>query len=156
MLDKGYPPLGFYFSLSFEAIDTDVDSAFQEVSGLTVERETDTIGEGGQNLYKYKVPKAAKYSNLILKRGMVAESSDLALWFRQTMGADLSAPIVPQQVFLSLLNDQGGLLAFWSFEQAWPVKWSVSDFKAQDSAIVIETLELAYTRFQQQKVPKQP
>ncbi|TGE14012.1 phage tail protein [Hymenobacter elongatus] len=154
MLDKGYPPVGFYFSLSFEAIRTTADAAFQEVSGLSVERETETIGEGGQNLYKYQVPAVAKYSNLVLKRGLLIEGSALAAWVRTTIGSDLSEPIVPKQVFLSLLNEQGGPLAFWSFEQAWPVKWSVSDFKADDSAIVIETLELTYTRFQQQRVSK--
>ncbi|RSK43448.1 phage tail protein [Hymenobacter perfusus] len=152
MPDKGYPPVSFYFTLSFEAIKTTADAAFQEVSGLAVERETETIGEGGQNLYKYTVPTVAKYSNLVLKRGLLIEGSALAAWVRTTIGSDLSEPIVPKQVFLSLLNPEGDTLAFWSFDNAWPVKWSVSDFKAEENALAIETLELTYTRFQQQRV----
>jgi phage tail-like protein len=30
---------------------------------------------------------------------------------------------------------------------AWPKKWSVSDFSAETSDVVIETLELAYQTF---------
>ena len=59
-----------------------------------------------------------------------------------------------KQTYANSILTQGDPLAFWSFEQAWPVKWSVSDFNAQDSTIAIETLELTYTRFQQQRVPK--
>lgn len=152
MPDTGYPPSGFYFSLGFSDVKTTADAAFQEVSGLSAERETETIGEGGLNLYKYTVPTVAKYSNLVLKRGLLTEGSALAAWVRNTIGSDLTAPIVPKQMYLKLLNEQGQPLAFWSFENAWPVKWSVSDFNAQDSTIAIETLELSYTWFRQQRV----
>ncbi|GAA4055190.1 phage tail protein [Hymenobacter glaciei] len=152
MPDQGYPPVGFYFALGFSGVNTTADAAFQEVSGLSAERETETIGEGGQNLYKYTVPTVAKYSNLVLKRGLLTEGSDLATWVRNTIGSDLSVPIQPKQVYLKLLNEQGQPLAFWSFENAWPVKWSVSDFNAHDSTIAIETLELSYTWFRQQPV----
>ena len=151
MPDQGYPPAGFYFSLSFEAIRTGADAAFQEVSGLNAERATETIGQGGQNLYKYQVPGVAKYTNLVLRRGLLMEGSALSAWVRSTIGSDLTDPIVPKQVFLSLLNPDGSPLIVWTFEQAWPVKWSLSDFKAEENVLAIETLELAYTRFQQQK-----
>ena len=98
------------------------------------------------------MPTVAKYSNLVLKRGLLIEGSALAAWVRNTIGADLSEPIQPKQVYLKLLNDEGQPLAFWSFENAWPVKWSLSDFNAQDSNLVIETLELSYTWFRQQRV----
>ncbi|MCC2545353.1 phage tail protein [Hymenobacter sp. BT175] len=148
MPDANYPPVGFYFRVSFGAGGASVDNAFQEVSGLTMELETTSIPEGGQNLYKHRVPTVGKYSNLVLKRGLVAEGSDLARWCSSTVGADFSAPIVPRQVLVSLLNEDGNPLASWSFDNAWPVKWSISDFKAQENALAIETLELAYSRFQ--------
>ena len=152
MPTSNYPPVGFYFALGFSDVKTTADAAFQEVSGLSAERETETIGEGGQNLYKYTVPTVGKYSNLVLKRGLLIEGSALAAWVRNTLGSDLSEPIKPKQVYLKLLNSEGQPLAFWSFENAWPVKWSVSDFNAEDSTIAIETLELSYTWFQQQRV----
>jgi phage tail-like protein len=32
----------------------------------------------------------------------------------------------------------------WTFEQAYPVKWSGPQFKADDNAVAVETLELAH------------
>lgn len=147
---KGSSPIGFYFSLGISDVKTTADTVFQEVSGLSTEHEIETIGEGDQNLYNYTVPNVSKYNNLVLKRGLLTEGSALAAWVRNTIGSDLSQPIEPKQVYLNLLNEQGLPLSFWSFENTWPVKWSVSDFNAQNSTIVIETLELSYTWFRRQ------
>ena len=37
-------------------------------------------------------------------------------------------------------------LMFWSFENAYPIKWEVSGFNSQESSIVTETLEFTYER----------
>jgi len=39
-------------------------------------------------------------------------------------------------------------VAIWNVIQAYPLKWSVSDFKASDNSIVVETIELAYQYFE--------
>ena len=49
---------------------TTAGAAFQEVSGLSAERETETIGEDDQHLYSYPVPTVGGCSNLVLKRGI--------------------------------------------------------------------------------------
>lgn len=149
--DQCYPPVGFYFVLGFSNVNTTADAAFQEVSGLSAERETETIGEGGQNLSKYTVPTVGKHSNLMLKRGLLIAGSALTAWVRDTLNSDFSEPIKPKQVYLKLLNSEGQPLAIWSFENAWPVKWSMFDFNPRDNTIAIETLELSYTCFQQQR-----
>lgn len=149
----GYPPVGFHFSLGFSGVSSTADAAFQEVAGLSVERETETIGEGGQNAFKYAVPTVAKYANLVLKRGLLTEDADLVTWVQNTRGSALSAPIVPKRVFLQLLSDQGQPLAAWTFQNAWPVKWRLSDFNAQDGTVAIETLELAYAGFTKAPIP---
>jgi phage tail-like protein len=46
-----------------------------------------------------------------------------------------------------LLNNKHEPLVVWDFDRAWPVKWVVSDLKAQDSGIVVETIEIAYRSF---------
>jgi phage tail-like protein len=53
----------------------------------------------------------------------------------------------PRDISVILLNEEHEPLASWAFAKAWPVKWSISDFKAQDNALVIESLELAYRMF---------
>ncbi len=35
----------------------------------------------------------------------------------------------------------------WNVRNAWPKKWTISDFNAEESEIVIETLELQYDEF---------
>ena len=40
------PPVAFYFNVTFEGL---IETSFQEVSGLQLEMETETIKEGGEN-----------------------------------------------------------------------------------------------------------
>jgi phage tail-like protein len=46
-----------------------------------------------------------------------------------------------------LLDEARNILKSWSFVNAWPVKWAVSDLNS-DNKIMIESLELAYGSFQ--------
>ena len=148
MKDTPYSPTGFYFRLQFANLPTGLDNAFQEAAGLSGEWEPEEVREGGQNRYKHRLPTVPKYSNLVLKRGFVSSNSDLAKWCAATLTTDFSAPIVPRDVQLTLLNGDAQPLASWSFLDAWPVKWSMSDFKSQENVLAIETLEFAFATFQ--------
>ena len=53
----------------------------------------------------------------------------------------------PADITVTLLDDQHNPLSTWSITKAYPVKWTTSDFKAQENSIAIETLELAYQNF---------
>ena len=143
-----HPPTGFYFQVQFANSSTAVDNAFQEASGLSVESELEEVREGGQNLYKHRLPTVAKFPNLVLKRGFVSSNSALAAWCTETISTDFSTPIVPRGLLLTLLNSNDQPLANWSFSEAWPVKWSMSDFKSQENALAIESLVFAFTTFQ--------
>ncbi len=148
MAQEYYPPPGFYFQLQFAGISSGLDNSFQEAAGLAAEWELEEIREGGQNLYKHRLPTVVKYSNLVLRRGFVSSNSALATWCTDTLATDFTKPIQPRTVQLSLLNGGGTPLASWSFLEAWPVKWSMSDFKSQENALAIETLEFAFATFQ--------
>ncbi len=58
----------------------------------------------------------------------------------------------PGNVLVSLLDEESLPIANWLFLKAYPVKWSVSDLDATASAVVIDTMELAYTRFQSVRI----
>jgi len=59
---KQYPPVGFHFRVVFSGIgDSDVDSRFQSVSGLSMELETETVKEGGENRYEHVLPVRSKF-----------------------------------------------------------------------------------------------
>jgi phage tail-like protein len=140
-----YPPVGFHFRVEF-ILDGTVESdiRFQEVSGLSAELGTEEVVEGGENRFSHRLPTRAKYANLTLKRGLLTESG-LIDWCRDAIE---NFDFTPATVNVTLLNEQHEPVAdTLSFIRAWPVKWSVSDFKAQDNALVIETLELSYNYF---------
>jgi phage tail-like protein len=139
-----YPPVGFHFRVEF-GVDgaSAADIRFREVSGLGMELEEETVVEGGENRFVQKLPVRAKYSDLILKRGMLPDSA-VAKWCRSAI-QDLD--IQPATVWVTLLNEQREPLKTFCFVRAWPKKWQVSDFNAESSELVIESLELAYQYF---------
>lgn len=139
-----YPPVGFHFRVDFSEVSSQAeDACFQSVSGLSVDLETETIKEGGENRFVHHLPKQSKYSNLSLKRGMFCDS-ELIHW---CLNAFENFQFKPANLTVSLLNDQHEPLKTWVIVHAFPIKWSVSDFNAEQNTIVIESLELKYHYF---------
>ena len=139
-----YPPVGFHFKVEFPGIGIDdTDNRFQEVAGLTAEIGTEELPVGGENRFTYRLPIRAKYSNLVLKRGMLKDSG-LVSWFKNALEAFEFKPV---DVNVYLLNEKHEVSSSWVFIQAYPVKWVISDFKASENALVIESIELAYQYF---------
>ena len=134
-----YPPVGFHFRVNFPSLSSEVgDTHFQSVSGLNVEIETEDFKEGGENRFVHHLPKSTKYGPIQLKRGM-AHSSELINW---CFNAFEHFEFQPLDLVISLLNEKQEPLKSWNVKHAIPVKWSISDFNAEENAIVIESLEL--------------
>lgn len=138
-----YPPVGFHFSVRFGISLDDNDTRFQSVSGLSVEYETETIKEGGENRFEHTLPVRTQYPDLVLKRGLLTDSAVLG-W---CLDAFDNRSFRPTDLQVILLNENHDPLKTWSVTWAWPRKWSVSDFNAEENSIVIETLELNYRYF---------
>ncbi len=151
-----YPPVAFYFKLSFMDPSGAVDAAFKEVSGLTMEMETEEITEGGNNIFKHRVPTAVKFSNLVLKRGLVPKDSPLIDWCAKTLGGGLSEKIKTKNIVVSLLDENGDPLKAWSFANTWPVKWSASDLNTMANEVLIESIEFSYSYFKEIVNKKKP
>jgi phage tail-like protein len=145
-MNEYYPPVSFYFNVVIDN-NTNQDTSFQEVSGITAEIRTEEINEGGENRFVYKVPKSVQYPNLILKRGIATENSPLIQWCIQSIQSG-SFDITPKLLKVILLDEEGSPLVTWQFEKAYPIKYQVSGFNAERSELVIESIELAYTRFE--------
>jgi len=147
-----YPPVSFYFQLSFSGVTNKSDASFKEVSGIEFDRGVEEITEGG-NPYIHRVPTYVKYSNLILKRGLVTKDSAVADWCLDPMGGislgpiQITETITTKNIVVKLLNESGSPLKSWSFVNAWPVKLSVSDFNSMNNEITVESLEFAYSYF---------
>ncbi len=54
----------------------------------------------------------------------------------------------PSNVIVTLLSEIGVPLAAWMFIKAFPVRWSTADLDASADKLLIDTIELAYTRMQ--------
>lgn len=139
-----YPPVGFHFLVEFSGLENEeADVRFQSISGLTVSLETEDISEGGENRFKHKLPMKSSYPNLTLKRGMVVGSS-LISWCKDALENFI---FEPKDLTIKLLNEDHEPLQTWNVVHAYPIKWSVDDFNAQESKVVLETLELHYHYF---------
>ena len=148
-----YPPACFHFKVELNGVDgadSDSEQRFQEVSGLSVEVETETLNEGGENRFEYKLPKRAKYPNLILKRGLLKGSAFLD-WFKSAMNTYFIVAVYdfkPADITITLLDEADEPVAVWNVVQAYPLKWSMSDLRSSENAVVVESIELAYQYFE--------
>jgi phage tail-like protein len=138
-----YPPLGFYYKVEFGISQNKNDVRFQSVSGLSVEYDYENFKEGGENRFEHKLPVRTKYADLVLKRGMLTDSAVLK-WF---LDAFRDRTFKPADINVILMNEKSEPLRTWKISHAIPKKWLVSDLNANESAIVIETLELTYRYF---------
>ena len=127
------------------------DYSFQEVTGLEAEVEVEEIIEGGLNDHTHRLPKRIKYKNLVLKRGIVEKDSALIKWGSKTSLYEgfLNSSIKTEDILISLLNPKNSEehLMKWSVKSAYPVKCSFSKLDAKESALLIETMELAFQSF---------
>ena len=143
MASNNYP-LGFYFMLSLKG----EDAAFQEVAGISKGLGIEEVVSGGENRFKYRLPTTASSQNLVLKRALVPGGSSLVDWCITCIDGGLGSAVQTNDVSVSLLDASGDVLVMWTFHKAYPIKYSVSDLKSQENAIVIESIELAYTYFE--------
>ena len=140
-----YPPTAFHFLVEFTGIESaDNDTRFQSVAGLSVDIETEEFPEGGENRFKHKFPVRTKYPNLVLKRGMLIDSK-VTKWCKDAVENFIFKPI---NVKVSLLGeDHKSPLVTWNIVHAYPVKWAIQDLSAEESKLMIETIELAYNYY---------
>ncbi|PWV55902.1 phage tail protein [Chitinophaga sp. S165] len=144
-MDPGYPMTGFHYKVNFISYPGKEEGNFQEVSGISVNIATETVKEGGENQFVYKLPSPPQYSNLVLKRGLLVGSS-VTDWVRTTLS---SFKFKPTTIVVMLLDELHKPIYSWKFYGVYPVKMEVSGIKAKgDGEIVIETLELAYKYFE--------
>ena len=84
-----------------------------------------------------KIPGRTKYTNLILKRGLI-KSSELYDWFKQTKQGSIER----RDITVNILNEEREPFATWKLRNCWPTKYSGSTLNAKGNEVVIETLEI--------------
>ena len=144
-----WPIPAFHFSVDFGTQSS--DTAFQEVSGIGSQIETEPLLEGGENRFTYQLPKSIKNSNLILKRGITGMDSALVKWCKSFFNDDFNQALKPQNLSVHLLDEKGQKLRSWDFTNAYPVNWKVDSFNSTKNEVAIEEIELCYHTLKRKK-----
>ncbi|MDC7996479.1 phage tail protein [Gilvibacter sediminis] len=148
MPESNETPVGNYFSVRISGDAANEQNLFKEISGLYSELSFEEISEAGENGLVRRVPTNVKYSNLVVKRGLIKADGSLAKWCLNTMQLGLDGPTEPKPLTVNLLDEGGKPLITWQFIDAWPVKWSTGQMNANDKEIFVERIEFFYTYFE--------
>lgn len=116
--------------------------AFTECEMPAFEVETQEIKEGGLNTYTHTLAGPVKQGKLTLKHGIM-KNDMLLRWYLQVMTGDLGESALNTVAIVMYGNDFQPLYRF-EFDRCLPIKWQGPSFKAGDSAVAVETIELAH------------
>jgi phage tail-like protein len=111
--------------------------AFTECTLPTMELEVQEIKEGGVNAYTHAVPGRRKKATLSLKNGI--GTGDLFDWCVKTLDAQFTR----ETITITMMGVDHKPLLRWHLEEAYPIKWTFPQFKADTNTIAIQTIEFA-------------
>ena len=113
---------------------------FREAKGLGAELEVMGYPEGGTNGFVYQLPVRHSWSRITLLRGVVKDPV-LWRWYKtgltQSLGARRDGSIL-------MLTPGGAKVMAWNFKAGIAVKWGGPDLNAMESAVAMESLEIAH------------
>lgn len=136
------PYTSLFFVVHIKSDSLDYLGTFSELSGIGMELDVYTYEEGGTNDFIWKLPKAVKYPNVVLKYGMTNDDK-LERWIMAFMRNRQRATV---EISTKQNVGQQALLR-WTLFDAFPVKWTGPTFSASQNQIAMETLEIAHHGF---------
>jgi phage tail-like protein len=151
-----YPLPAFYFTVSVAGAKETAsstsrsDASFSEISGLESSVSTEDVREGGQNQFVHRLPTGSTQKNIVMKRGVVFQSSRMANWATATIGSTLATPIVTKTLVVMLLGPDHKPKFAWNIRRAWPVRWDWGALNSTRNDVLVESMEFSHsgiTRF---------
>lgn len=112
---------------------------FNEVSGLDAEIEPIDYRNGDEDFVARKLPGIKKFPTIVLKRGIIGEL-DTFEWFRQ--GA--LGTVDRREGAIVLRDEERNPVMRWRFIRGWACKYTGPSFKADSSAVAIESIEICH------------
>ncbi|HMK50156.1 MAG TPA: phage tail protein [Thermodesulfovibrionales bacterium] len=134
--NTSYPYATFRFRVEIDGITV---ARFSEVSGLMVETETEQYEEGGVNDFVHYLPKRTKYQHIILKRGLT-DVDELWQWYQDVVAGRFQR----KNGAIVLMDSSGEDALRWNFSNAYPVKWTGPDLRADSNTVAFETIEIVH------------
>ena len=129
-------------------IDGVEHAVFTECKLPSFQVETLEIKEGGQNNFTHQLPVRVKAGSITLRYG-ITKNDALLNWYLDVLKALLKGSLkdVTHDVSVTMFNVKREKMAIFNLQDAYPKKWAGPTLKAEDKAIAIEELELAFTSF---------
>jgi phage tail-like protein len=138
--DDPYPGLNFIVVINGVFDDgQSVRASFAEVSGLDVMVEPIEYRNGSEDITVRKIPGLKKYTNIVLKRGIIG---DLTLW--NWVKSVTDGAVLRADGTITLLDEARRPVMRWRFRRAWPCRWSGPVLNATNNEIAIESLEICH------------
>jgi phage tail-like protein len=86
------------------------------------------------------MPGIKKFTNVVFKKGNFKNDNDLWDYYSLIQMNTFKRSVV----LISLLDEDGNPIMTWTLNEAFPVKMTITDMKADANESAIETLEMAY------------
>jgi phage tail-like protein len=123
------------------------DGAFQECSGLEVEMDVQEYLEGGRNDGVIKRVGRAKYSPIVLKRGMFYSAGnkanrDLWNWLQAVVSGE--RPVARYDGIIEVMSSGMNVSATWVFDRGLPLKIRGPELNAKTGEVAMEELHIAH------------
>jgi phage tail-like protein len=123
------------------------DGGFQECSGLEVEMDIQDYMEGGRNDGVIRRAGRAKYSPIVLKRGMFFASGagvnrELWTWIQGVVSG--VRPIARYDGIVQVINVGDEVAATWVFDRGLPARIRGPELNARTGEVAIEELHIAH------------
>ncbi|MCE5257919.1 MAG: phage tail protein [Chloroflexi bacterium] len=128
----------FSFVVQIDGID---NASFSECTLPTLEVEIEEEKEGGFNDGTHLLPGRVRRGTMTLKRGITTDSA-LLKWYLDVLQGQLSNAL--RQVSVIMFDAEQHPVLRWDFKGAFPQKWTGPSLNTSNSALAIESLELAY------------
>ena len=111
----GYPLPNYHFTVNWGGIN----AGFMEVSGLDINIDIIEYRSGASPVQSVtKLPGLVRYSNVILKRGIVRGDNDFFNWINTVRQGNIER----RDVVISLLNENHEPVMTWHVHNAFPAK----------------------------------
>jgi phage tail-like protein len=142
LVPRDDPYAGYNFGVTLTGISNDnkaIKGSFSEVSGLDAELAPIEYRNGSEDITMRKVPGLKKYTNIVLKRGVIG---DVTFW--NWLLAGLNGKIQRVDGSIDLLDEQRNTVMQWKFKRAWPCKYMGPGLNAKNNEVAIESLEICH------------
>ena len=127
---------GYNFVVEINGLIT---GGFSEVSGLDGSIDVEEYAEGGLNSYTHKFPTRATHSNIVLRKGLT-DIDSLWGWYSDVV----EGKVKRRNGTIMMLDRQGIPASWWTFKNAYPVRWEGPQFNANSTETIVEALELVH------------